>query len=252
MEPAGAPRPPIPSHHEPHQIGEADWLEEAIFGSLDGVITSLALVVAVSAVLGYTSHDVFLTVIAGAVAGTMSMFVGAYLSARSRDHLIRRERKREEWEVDHVPEIERAEVEEIYRKQGFNDEEVAILVRGLTSDKKRWVDMMMRDELGLEANPPDRSFRHAGVIGASYFAGGTLPAIPFLFATSPAGHLVGHPIGNTLLASLTVGGLILGVIGGIDSRFSGRGRARSILDMLAIGFATVIAVFVVTTALTPV
>ena len=247
-----AARRPVPAHAEPHRVGEADWLEEAVFGSLDGVITSLALVVAVSAVLGDASHDVFLTVIAASVAGTMSMFVGAYLSARSREHLIRRERAREEWEVEHVPEIERAEVEEIYRQQGFNDEEVALLVRGLTSDKKRWVDMMMRDELGLEADPPDRSFRHAGIIGASYFAGGALPALPFLFTTATATRPYGHPLGDTFLASLLIGAAILGGVGIVDARFSGRGRARSVVDMLAIGFATVIAVFVVTSALAPI
>src|SRR5579871_724535 len=238
-------------HAEPHRIGEADWLEEAIFGSLDGVITSLALVVTVAAVLDEPHHAVFLTVIAASVAGTLSMFVGAYLSSRSAEHLVRRERAREEWEVDHVPEIERQEVEEIYRRQGFNAEEVAILVKGLTSDKKRWVDMMMRDELGLSAEPPERSFRHASIIGVSYLVGGSLPALPFLFAGTSAGSFLGHPVEDTLMVSLGLGAVILAVVGVIDAGFSGRGRLRSIVDMLAIGFATAIAVFLVTTLLAP-
>src|SRR5271156_6564540 len=142
-----------PGHQEAHQSQGADWLEEAVFGSLDGVITSLGLVVTVGAVLSLTNHAIFLTVIAAAVAGELSMFVGAFLSARSTENLIRRERAREEWEVDHVPHIERQEVEEIYRKQGYTPEETATLVEILTRDKKRWVDMMMRDELGLPYEP---------------------------------------------------------------------------------------------------
>lgn len=246
------PRRPAPgAHAEPHRVGEADWLEEAVFGSLDGVITSLALVVTVGAVLAESGKTVFLTVIAAAIAGTMSMFVGAYLSARSRENVVRKERAREEWEVDHVPEIERQEVVDIYRQQGFSEAEVEILVRGLTSDKKRWVDMMMRDELGLEADPPQRSFRHAGIIGVSYLIGGAIPALPWLFGGVSAGRFLGHAVADTLLASLGLGAIILATVGVIDSGFSGRGRLRSALDMLAIGFATAIAVFAVTTLLQP-
>lgn len=242
----------VPAHAEPHRIGEAEWLEEAVFGSLDGVITALALVVTVSAVLSEPAHSVFLTVIGAAVAGTMSMFVGAYLSSRSHENLVARERAREEWEVDHVPEIERAEVEEIYHRQGFTDAEVAILVNRLTSDKKRWVDMMMRDELGLEAEPPERSFRHAGVIGGSYLVGGAIPALPFLdTGNARIGWFFGHPVPATLVISLTLGAVVLAAVGLVDAGFSGRSRWRSLVDMLAIGFATAIAVFVVTTVLSP-
>jgi len=103
----------VASHKEAHQSQGVEWLEEAVFGSLDGVITSLGLVVTVGAVLALSNHAIFLTVIAAAVAGTLSMFVGAFLSARSTENLIRRERAREEWEVDNVPHVERQEVEEL-------------------------------------------------------------------------------------------------------------------------------------------
>jgi VIT1/CCC1 family predicted Fe2+/Mn2+ transporter len=246
--PGSAPKGP---HQESHKAGDADWLEEAVFGSLDGVITSLALVVTVSAVLQAPDHQVFLTVIAGAVAGTLSMFAGAYLSSRSRAELIRSERAREEWEVDHVPEIERQEVEEIYRSQGFSEEEVAILVRAVTSDKKRWVDMMMRDELGLDPEAPPQPLRHAWVIGFSYLLGGAIPSLPFLLGNTATTEIVGHSVGVTLLISLGLGGLILASVGAFDAGFAGRSRVRGTAEIVAIGFATAIAVFLVTTLLAP-
>jgi VIT1/CCC1 family predicted Fe2+/Mn2+ transporter len=240
-----------PRHEETHQSHGAEWLEEAVFGSLDGVITSLGLVVTVGAVLSLTNHAIFLTVIAAAVAGTLSMFVGAYLSARSTENLIRRERAREEWEVDNVPHIERLEVEEIYRRQGYTEEETRTLVELLTRDKKRWVDMMMRDELGLPYEPPKRSFRHAGVIGISYLVGAGLPALPFLFPNDPTRSVLGHDVGTSFLISLGLGALILAGVGVLDAGFAGRSKIRSAVEIIGIGFATAVAVFLVTTLLSP-
>jgi vacuolar iron transporter family protein len=244
-------RASMATHQETHRAGEADWLEDAVFGTLDGVITAVALAVTVSAVLLASDHQVFLTVIAGAVAGTLSMFAGAYLSAQSRASLIRAERAREEFEVDHMPEIERAEVEEIYRKRGFSDEEVSILVKGVTSDRKRWVDMMMRDELGLDPEAPPRPLRHAWLIGVSYFLGGAIPALPFLSNSRASLSFAGHPVPETLLASLALGGIIMGTVGGLEAGICAQSRTKEALQVVAIGFATAITVFLVTTLLTP-
>ncbi|HTT26318.1 MAG TPA: VIT1/CCC1 transporter family protein [Thermoplasmata archaeon] len=249
--PARPAPPPHAPHQESHQNEGAEWLEEAVFGSLDGVITSLGLVVTVGAVLSLENHAIFLTVIAAAVAGTLSMFVGAFLSARSTENLIRRERAREEWEVDHVPQIERQEVEEIYRKQGYTEAETATLVEILTRDKKRWVDMMMRDELGLPYEPPKRSFRHAAIIGLSYLVGAGIPALPFLYPNDPTRSVLGHAVGVSFLVSLGLGALILATVGVLDAGFAGRSRVRSAAEIIAIGFATAIAVFLVTTLLAP-
>jgi vacuolar iron transporter family protein len=249
--PAESARPALTPHQESHQNQGAEWLEEAIFGSLDGVITSLGLIVTVGAVLVLANHQIFLTVIAAAVAGTLSMFVGAFLSARSTESLIRRERAREEWEVDHVPQVERQEVEEIYRKQGYTEEEVQTLVGLLTKDKKRWVDMMMRDELGLPYEPPKRSFRHAAIIGVSYLIGAGIPALPFLATQDPTRPIFGHAVGVPLLAAMGLGALILASVGVLDAGFAGRSRVRSAVEIIGIGFATAIAVFLVTTLLSP-
>lgn len=239
------------THAESHKAGQADWFEESVFGVLDGVITALALVVTVAVVLAEPSHTVFLTVLAAAVAGTLSMFVGALLSSQSRAALIASERKREEWEVDHVPDIERREVEDIYRAQGYGDEEVAILVRHVTSDKQRWVDMMMRDELGLDPDAPPEPLRHAGVIALSYIIGGGIPALPFLLNNGPTTQLLGHALAWTVVASLGLGGLILAVVGVLESRFSGRSVWRGVAQIVSIGFATAILVFLVTVLLAP-
>ncbi len=234
-----------------HRAESANWLEEWVFGMLDGVITALALVVTLGLVLDEPTHDTFLTIMAAAVAGTLSMYVGALLSARSRTHVIRSERAREEWEVDHVPEIERREVEEIYRNQGFSPAEVKILTDRVTADKKRWVDMMMRDELGLIEEGEDRAGQHAAIIGFSYLIGAGLLSLPFLFASTTVGSIAGHAFGSAFVVAMALGSLILASVGLLESRFGGTHPLRGAAEMIAIGLATALAVFVVTILLTP-
>ncbi len=222
---------------EVHSAGSANALEDVVFGTLDGVVTSLALAVSVAGVLQLTSIQSGLTVIAAAVAGSLSMFVGALLSARARANLVRSERAREEREVREMPEEEREEVRAIYRARGFTEEETEILVRRVTADPKRWVDMMMVDELGLPPQADRPPLSHGGLIGASYLLGAILPAIPFLFLEVTR---------EAMYVSITVGALELVTVGIIQARYSGTSRLRGAGEILLIGLATALVVFLVT------
>ena len=170
------------------------------------------------------------------------MFVGALLSARALSNLIQRERLREEREVVEKPEEERQEVRDIYLARGFTKDETEILVQRVTSDRERWVDMMMRDELGLaEADPAP--FRHGLVIGASYLLAGILPALPFLSHN--------FPVAQELWASLSVGGIELVIVGILQAHSSGTSRIRGAGEILLIGIGTALAVFLIIVALQP-
>jgi len=64
------------------------------------------------------------------------------------------ERAREEREVAEVPQREVAEVTDILRSYGLDEEDAARVVKSIKADKKRWVDFMMRFEVGLEEPDP--------------------------------------------------------------------------------------------------
>jgi VIT1/CCC1 family predicted Fe2+/Mn2+ transporter len=245
-----APRPPLTDAEvaeatlarEAHTRASGARLEEAVFGSLDGVITAIALGASVAGVLHLDHYAVFLTITAAAVAGSLSMFVGALLSARALSNLIQRERAREEREVEEKPDEERQEVRDIYLARGFTSQETEILVNRITSDKKRWVDMMMRDELGLTESDP-APFRHGAVIGGSYLVASLLPALPFLSHT--------FPVSQELWASLSVGGIELVIVGILQAHSSGTSRLRGAGEILLIGLGAALAVFLITVALQP-
>lgn len=77
-----------------------------------------------------------------------------------------------------MPEVEAAEVANILRSYGLDEATAAAVVDAIRADRKRWVDFMMRFELGLEEPDPKRASRSALTIALSYVAGGLVPLMP--------------------------------------------------------------------------
>lgn len=180
------PQPPDLPESTPNFHGEA-WhtmegraIREIIFGINDGLITGFGFV---SGVSGAHVHPVivFLTGLAQAFAGAISMYFGAYLSTKAQREFYQREIEREKREIETEPERETEEIREIYRGRGFSKDEIEILVKRITSDKQGWLGFMIREELGLAPEHFDNPWTVAIVIGLSYLIGGLLPVLPFMF-----------------------------------------------------------------------
>jgi len=58
------------------------------------------------------------------------------------------------------------------------------IVNAIAADRRRWIDFMMRFELGLERPDPKRAPISAATIGGSYIVGGLIPLIPYMLAHS--------------------------------------------------------------------
>ena len=85
----------------------------------------------------------------------------------------------------HMPEEEKREVQVIFADMGMSEETQRQVVEEMAKDKEKWIDFMMRYELGLEKPDAKRAARSAGNIGASYIVGGLVPLSPYFFATTP-------------------------------------------------------------------
>jgi len=86
---------------------------------------------------------------ANLLADGFAMSVGAYLSAKSVKDNYNKHKKIEYWKVENLPEKERDEIEEIYKGKGFDGALLEQVVDVITSDKDRWVDVMMKEELQM-------------------------------------------------------------------------------------------------------
>jgi len=109
------------------------------------------------------------------------MAIGNYLSSKSDKEFIQKERKREEWEIEHYPQGEIEEIRAIFRKKGFKGKDLEKAVETITSNKKVWVDTMMADELNLvEENTSP--VKKGAVTYMSFILIGIIPLIPYLLS----------------------------------------------------------------------
>src|SRR4030065_2526517 len=133
--------------------------EDFIYGSIDGAVTTFAVV---AGVVGASLSPGIILILgfANLFADGFSMAAANYQASKARNQFIEMKRKQEEWEIDHMEEQEKEEIREIYKKKGFKDELLEEIVRIITSRRKIWVDTMMKEELGLiedGKNPLDNS-----------------------------------------------------------------------------------------------
>ena len=135
-------------HGAESHVAAGQYLGEFVYGAIDGTVTTFA-VVAGAAGASLSSGVVIILGFANLLADGFSMACGNFLSERTQRDYIKKERQREEWEIENVREGEVEEIREIFRKKGFKGKDLERAVQVIISDKKVWVDTMMSDELGL-------------------------------------------------------------------------------------------------------
>jgi VIT1/CCC1 family predicted Fe2+/Mn2+ transporter len=154
-------------------------IREVVFGVNDGLVSITGIIVGVTS-SRMSSHQIIIAGLAAVIAAAISMGLGQYLSTVAQNEYFLAERQREYREVAEIPHEERAEVEHIYRAQGFNTQEVEILTRRVTADPDRWVDFMMKEELGILLDSLDNPWTTSLVMGTAVVAGAIPPIVPYL------------------------------------------------------------------------
>jgi len=125
-----------------------EYLGEFVYGGIDGSVTTFA-VVAGAVGAGLDSSVIIILGFANLFADGFAMSIGAYLAAKSEKDNYEKHKKIEYWEIENIPEKEKEEIREIYEAKGFEGALLDQVVDVITSDKDRWVDVMMKEELGM-------------------------------------------------------------------------------------------------------
>src|ERR1700736_2728817 len=229
---------PRTTHREAHFTGGAT-VRDIVIGMSDGLTVPFALAAGLSGAVDSTA--IIITAgLAEVAAGAIAMGLGGYLAARTDAEHFASERAREEQETKEMPEKEAAEVADVLRSYGLGDDMVASVVNSIRADKKRWVDFMMRFELGLEEPDPKRARNSALTIALSYVAGGMVPLAPYFFFPSVHAALLGS-VAVTLLALL--------VFGYVKGRFTTTRPFRSAWQTVVVGGLAATAAFVIAKAI---
>ena len=138
---------PATPHIEKH-FTATESVRDVVIGMADGLTVPFALAAGLSAAV--TSTDVIVTAgLAEVVAGAIAMGLGGYLAARTDAEHYAAEEQREHHEIDQLREREIEEVEQIFREYGLAGDALKSVVGAVSANRQRWVDFMMRFELGL-------------------------------------------------------------------------------------------------------
>ncbi len=225
--------PAVQGHHYERHSGGIAFVRDAVLGMSDGLTVPFALAAGISGAIA-ASHVVVTAGMAEIAAGGISMGLGGYLAARTHSDYYASEERREREEVKSVPEVERAEIAEIFEEYGLEGESLDRAVEAVTSDHDRWIDFMMRFELGLEKPIPGRDLRSALTIGGAYVVGGLVPLAPYLVIPDTRGAF-GFSAAVTFVA-LVLFGLFKG-------RFTGMRPLTAAIQTVAVGGVAAAAAF---------
>jgi len=216
-----------------NHLKSSDFISDIVIGMSDGLTVPFALAAGLSGAVD--SNNIVITAgIAEIVAGSIAMGLGGYLAGKTEQEHYENELKREYEEVERVPEREIEEVKEVFAEYGLSPESQHLIATELSKDKKKWVDFMMKFELGLEEPHPNRARNSAATIGTSYIVGGLLPLLAYVFTDTPTSGLI-------LSAIITT--VCLFIFGYFKSKVTGQSPFYGALKVTLIGLVAAGAAF---------
>ncbi len=151
------------THREPH-MNSSEMIRDIVIGMSDGLTVPFALAAGLSGAVN-ASGIVVTAGLAEIAAGSIAMGLGGYLAGKTDEDHYHAELKREYEEVELVPLQEMEEVKEVFAGFGLSGQLQNQIADELSKDKDKWVDFMMRYELGLEKPDPKRARKSALTIG---------------------------------------------------------------------------------------
>ncbi|HYK22404.1 MAG TPA: VIT1/CCC1 transporter family protein [Pyrinomonadaceae bacterium] len=194
--------------HERLIAGPAhNYLRDWIYGGIDGSVTTFAVV---SGVVGaqLSPWTILILGFANLFADGFSMAASNFLGTKAELDDWHRLERIENRHIDLAPEGEREEIKQIFQLKGFEGEDLRRIVDLVTSDRKRWVHTMLREEYGL---PHD--VRSPWIAAMSTFTAflicGLVPLLPYLAGAR-----------QSLEASIIMTGTVFFAIGSAKSKWS--------------------------------
>lgn len=218
---------------EEHRLEQGKYLGDTVYGAIDGIITTFAVV---SGVVGAELPTSVILVLgfANLLADGLSMGVGNYLGTKSEIEFQRKERERESWEIDNVPEGERMEVRQIYAEKGFRGADLDRAVEIVTGDREVWIRTMMVEELGIIEEQKSPMVAGAATFGA-FITAGLIPLLSYLLA-----GVVGILMERLFIFAVALTFAVLFLVGSARSLIITKSWYTAGLEMLLLGGLTAV------------
>ncbi len=213
------------------------YLKDVVYGSIDGIITTFAVV---SGVIGASlGHGIIVILgLANLLADGFSMAVGNYLSTKSEIERINEKRKSFHSVVRENPLFEKEELRKIFIKKGFSEETIKHLVEEITLDKEAWESLMISEKYGAydDINPK----KTALATFIAFVVAGFIPLVAFILA-----YFFEFLREHALFITIFLTALSLFAVGTLKAYITKKNPIRSGLETFLIGgFAASVAFLV--------
>jgi VIT1/CCC1 family predicted Fe2+/Mn2+ transporter len=215
-------------------------IRDIVIGMSDGLTVPFALAAGLSGAVA--SNNIVITAgVAEIVAGSIAMGLGGYLAGKTDAEHYQTELKREYDEIKEVPDKEMQEVKDVFQEYGLSPGLQDAIAAEMSKDSNKWVDFMMRFELGMEKPDIHRATRSALNIGLSYVAGGIVPLIGYFVMKTPREGLI-------LSTIITV--MFLFLFGFVKTKLTGTKPFLGALKTVLIGILAAGAAFIIAKLIT--
>ena len=210
-----------------HRSVGGNAIRAAVLGGNDGLVSNFSLVMGIA---GATAgqEGVLLAGLAGLLAGALSMALGEWISVKSSQELYENQMQIEMEELETNPEGEMKELALIYMAKGIPEEQAKQMAADIMKDKSHAHDILVKEELGINAEELKGSAVEAAIYSFILFAiGAVIPVLPFMFTSGL----------QAIVISVSASAVGLFVIGAAITLFTGKNVWYSGLRQVVFGLA---------------
>lgn len=196
----------------------------AVFGINDGLVSNVSLILGFAG-SGVDSSVVRLAGLAGAIAGSISMAAGEWISISAQNELIEREIAVERRELANNTTEETLELASMFEEHGISPDTARSAAEEVMHSPDAALRVHAREELGIDPDELPSATKAALISFVCFAFGALLPVVPWL--TDASGFA-------PAAISVSIGVVTAALVGAAIGRFAERSIVRSIARQVSV------------------
>lgn len=209
------------------KILKEDYLSEFVYGGIDGIVTTFAVVSAVAGA-GYEAGVMLVLGFANLISDGISMGFSSYLAEKTEVEQYNKQRKSVVAGLEKAITSSKNTIKKHLKKYGFTGKKLDEATKTVFESKNS-ADFIMNEEHAMPEAPESPTITGAMTF-TSFLLFGLVPLLPYLID-----YVFELELDNLFLISSVLAGLAFAGIGYMKSRVTRSDLASSIIEALILG-----------------